>query len=132
LSTASTRSAPAALGEEGVEAIERTDVEHACTGKVGGQHRHAVAVVTRGTRRVDALGAIQREGVKPERHRLDSRPSELRGDFDRQEVGHLALGVGDDKPLSTAGPGTRRLHRASPSPRVDCLLRYTSAIPALL
>jgi hypothetical protein len=64
-------------------------------------------VVARCTRRIDALGAIQREGVKPERHRLDSRASELRGDFDRHEVGHLALGLGDDKPLSAAGPGTR-------------------------
>ena len=46
----------AALGEERVEAIEPTDVEHAHPGKIGRQHRHAVAVVARDTRRVDALG----------------------------------------------------------------------------
>ena len=78
----------------GVEAIERTDVEHAHPGKVSGQHRHAVAVVARGARRVDALGVIQREGVKPERHVLNSRASDLRGDLDRQQVGHLALSLG--------------------------------------
>ena len=123
---------PAPLGEEGVEAIERTDVEHSHPGKVGGQHRHAVAVVARGAGGVDALGVIQREGVKPERHRLNGRASGFRGDLDRQQVGHLALGRGGDKPLSAAGPGTRCLHSASSSPvRVDCTLRYTSAIPAL-
>jgi hypothetical protein len=122
---------PAALGEERVEAIEPTDIEHAHPGKIGRRHRHAVAVVARGTRRVDALGAIQREGVKPERHRLHGRPSELRGDLERQQVGHLALGLGNDKPLSATGAGTRCLHTASSSPRVDCSLRYTSAIPAL-
>jgi|HubBroStandDraft_6_1064221.scaffolds.fasta_scaffold01723_13 hypothetical protein len=76
--------------------------------------------------------AIQREGVKPERHRLDSRASELRGDLERQQVGHLALGLGHDEPLRAAVPGTRRVHTASSSPvRVDCLLRSTSAIPAV-
>ena len=121
---------PAALGEERVEAIERTDVEHAHPGKVGGQHRHAIAVIARGARRVDALGAIQREGVKPERHPLNSRASELRGDLNRQQVGHPALGRGDDKPLSAASPGTRYLHRASSSPApVDCLLRHSSGDP---
>ena len=40
---------PATLGEERVEAIEPTDVEHAHPGKIVGQHRDAVAVVARGT-----------------------------------------------------------------------------------
>jgi hypothetical protein len=115
---------PAALGEERVEAIEPTDIEHAHPGKIGRQHRHAVAVVARDTLRVDALGAIQREGVKPERHRLHGRPSELRGDLERQQVGHLALGLANDKPLSATGAGTRCLHTASSSPRVDCSIRY--------
>jgi hypothetical protein len=53
-------------------------------------------VVARDTRRVDTLGAIQRECVKPERHRLNGRASEFRGDFDRQQVGHLALGLDND------------------------------------
>lgn len=40
---------PATLGEERLEAIEPTDVEHAHPGKIGGQHRHAVALVARDT-----------------------------------------------------------------------------------
>jgi hypothetical protein len=73
-------------------------------GSSGWALRTADLNLARGPRRVDAVGEIQREDVKPERHRLDSGASELRGGVERQQVGELALGLGDDKPLSAAAP----------------------------
>ena len=43
--------------------------------------------------------AVQRERVKPERHRLDSRASASRVDLDRQQVSHPPLSLRDDEPL---------------------------------
>jgi len=43
-------------------------------------------MVARGAARVDPLSAVQRERVKPERHRPDNRASEDRVDLDRQQV----------------------------------------------
>ncbi len=67
---------PPPLGEKGIEAVEAADVEHADPGEVLGKRGDAVAMVARGAGRIDPLSAVQRERVKPERHRLDSRASE--------------------------------------------------------
>jgi hypothetical protein len=64
----------------------------------GSARRLAVAVIARGAGRVDARSAVEREGVTPERHLLDGRASDVRIDLDRQQVGHLPLGLGDDAP----------------------------------
>jgi len=81
---------PPPLGEERVKVVEADDIEHA-PGEVPGKRGDAVAMVARGAGRVNALSAVQREGVKPERRRLDSRAGEGRVDLDRQQVGHLPL-----------------------------------------
>ena len=63
-------------------------------------------MVARGAGRVDALSPVQRERVKPERHRGESRASEDRVDLDRQQVSHLPLSLRHDEPLPRAsGPG---------------------------
>src|SRR6266550_1404259 len=67
---------PSALGEESVKAVEGADVEHAHPGEVRGKHGYSVAVVPREAGRINALGAVEREGVKPERHPLDRCASE--------------------------------------------------------
>ena len=54
------------LGKEGVEAVKAADIEHAHPGEVLGKRGHAIAMVTRGAGRIDALSAVQRKGVKPE------------------------------------------------------------------
>src|SRR5437763_14584319 len=73
---------PPSLREELIKAVEEADVEHARPGEVLGKRGDAVAMVARGAGRIDALSAVQRECVKPERHSLDSgareRPRRLR------------------------------------------------------
>ena len=72
-------------------------------------------MVARDAGRVDALSAVQREGVKPERHRLDSRASEDRVDLDRQQVSHLPLSLRNDEPLPRATlRRPRRPHHTPP------------------
>ena len=93
---------PSPLGKEGVEAVKAADIEHAHPGEVLGKRGHAIAMVTRGAGRIDALSAVQRKGVKPERHRLDSRASESGVNLDRQHVGHLPLSLRHDEPLPRA------------------------------
>ena len=58
------RVGPAVLGEEGVETVERADVEHAHPGEVARKCGDAVAVIARNAGRVDARSAVEREGVK--------------------------------------------------------------------
>jgi hypothetical protein len=45
-------------------------------------------MIASGAGRVDPLSSVQCEGMKPERHRLDSRAGEERIDLDRQQVSH--------------------------------------------
>jgi hypothetical protein len=59
-------------------------------------------MVARGAGRIDALSAVQREGVKPERHRVDSRAGESRCDLHRKQVSHLPLSLGNGEPLPRA------------------------------
>ena len=73
----------------------------------GSARRLAVAVIARGAGRVDARSAVEHEGVKPERHLLDGRASDGRIDLDRQQVGHLPLGLGDDVPALHFAPHDR-------------------------
>jgi hypothetical protein len=67
-------------------------------------------MITRDAARIVALSAVQRKGVKPERHRLDSRATKGRVDLDRQQVGHLPLSLRNDEPVPRAS-------RADPSSR---------------
>jgi hypothetical protein len=66
----------AVLGEEGIETVERGDVEHAHPAEVARKCGDAVAVIARNAGRIDARSAVEREGVKPERHLLDGRASD--------------------------------------------------------
>ena len=59
------------LGQEGVESVERPDVEHTLPGERVGEVRHPVPVVARHARRVEPMRGVEREGVEPERHGLD-------------------------------------------------------------
>ena len=73
-------------------------------------------MVARGAGRVDALSAVQRERVKPERHRLDNRASEDRVDLDRQQVSYPPLSLRHDEPLPRATlrrPRRPHLHTSS-------------------
>src|SRR5205823_6354297 len=69
------------LGEERIEAIEATDIQHPLPSEILRQRGHAVAMVARGAGRINALSAIQRKGVKPKWHRLDSRARKDRPDL---------------------------------------------------
>src|SRR5438309_7215055 len=95
---------PSALGEEGVEAVEGADVEHAHPGEVPGKHGYSVTVVPREAGRVDALSAVEREGMEPKGHPLDRGASEARVDLDWQQVGHVPLSLRDDEPVRGAAP----------------------------
>ena len=76
-------------------------------------------MVARGAGRVDALSAVQRERVKPERHRHDSRASEDWVDLDRQQVSDPPLSLRHDEPLPCATVRRpRRPHQHTPSRRV--------------
>jgi hypothetical protein len=60
------------------------------------------------------------------------RPSDVRIDLDRQKVGHLPLGLGDDAPASSArGPiATRPSHRRlRPAPSPPEARRASMALP---
>ena len=89
----------AVLGQEGVEAVERPDVEHALPGERLGQERHPVAVVARDAGRVQAVLGVEREGVEPQRHLPEHALGVLDLRADRQRVGDRALGIGELRDL---------------------------------
>jgi hypothetical protein len=126
----------AVLGEEGIETVERGDVEHAHPAEVARKCGDAVAVIARNAGRIDARSAVEREGVKPERHLLDGRASDGRIDLDRQQVGHLPLGLGDDVPALHFAPHDRHttepsIHepRSKPAQTETGLHRSTRSVP---
>ena len=71
------------LGQEGVEAVERPDVQHALPDERGGQERDPVAVVARHARRIETVLGVERERVKPQR--------------DARQHARGRLGVGADR-----------------------------------
>ena len=85
---------PASLGEERIEAVEGADVEHAQAAEVLGQGRDPVTVITGDARRVELAGAVEGEGVEPERDSIQDGFGRVGIGVDRQEIRDLALGGG--------------------------------------
>jgi hypothetical protein len=81
---------PARLSDKGIEAVKAAHVKHPQPREAGRQERQPIAMIERHARCVDALSAVQRERVKPERH-LTQHPPRQRGiHLDREDVGdHL-------------------------------------------
>src|SRR6266581_2353819 len=82
---------PARLGEEAVEAVEGANVEDRETVIGGGDRSEPVAVITSHTRRVDAVLAVESEGVEPKRHRPKHTPCLGGNHLDRQLISDLAF-----------------------------------------
>jgi hypothetical protein len=85
----------AMLGEVGVEAVERADVQHALSYEGHRQEGHSIAVIARDAGGVEAVLGIERESVKPQRHPPENPPRGHGVGPNRQQVGDGALGVGD-------------------------------------
>src|SRR5882757_1753333 len=81
------------LCEEGVEAVEGADVEHSQSAEILGQGGEPVTVIPGNAVRVDTPGAVQCEGVEPDRHPLEDVSGGLWVGIDRDQIGHLTLGI---------------------------------------
>src|SRR6266496_4469110 len=107
------------LGEEAVETVERSDIEHAKTGEGIGDRSEPVAMVAGGPRCVQAEAAVQSERMEPKRHRVEHPAAPVRIDLDRHLSRNLALrrpaAIRSQLLSQLASP--LRVHHQSPEPR---------------
>lgn len=86
---------PPGLGQERVEPVERSHVEHREPGEARRERRQPVAVVAGHALRVDPRRAIEGERVEPQGHPGQRVTRGVLGDVDRKRVGDGALSSRD-------------------------------------
>ena len=79
------------LGQEAVETVERSDIEHPKAGEGIGDRSEPVAMIAGRPRCVQAEAAVQSERMEPKRHRVEHPASPVRIDLDRHLSRNLAL-----------------------------------------